>query len=64
MQPPDQGSLDKEGEPCCFQGWGGGIWILAQQAASLSVCVCMYERERETETDCVPGNATPLVKTP
>lgn len=63
MQPPDQGSLDKEGEPCCFQGWGG-IWILAQQAASLSVCVCMYERERETETDCVPGNATPLVKTP
>lgn len=49
-----------------FPGVGGGIWILAQQAASLSVCVCMYERERETETetDCVPGNATPLVKTP
>lgn len=39
---------NKEGSHVCFQGV---IWILAQQAASLSECVCVCDRQRETETE-------------
>lgn len=51
MQPPDQGSLDKEGEPCCFQGWGGGFgFLLNRLLHSVCVFVCMKERGRRRQT--------------